>query len=66
MASLLMLLIAGIGIRLNERLGQIQVDRSVYPVDALAFLNERDINGKVVVTYNWAPVRDSCPVCPRK
>ena len=53
-ACTLLLLIAGVGFQINGRLSQIKVDRSVYPVDALAFLNEHQINGKVVVTYNWA------------
>ena len=53
-ACTILLLIAGVGFQINGRLSQIKVDRSVYPVDALAFLNQRNINGKVVVTYNWA------------
>jgi len=30
------------------------VDRSKYPVDAVAFMTEENINGKLVVTFDWA------------
>ena len=53
-ACTLLLLIGGVSFQINDRLKQIKVDRSVYPVDALAFLSDRNIDGKVVVTYNWA------------
>ena len=54
-ALVMLLLIGGVCLQLKDRLSQIKVDRSVYPVEAMAFLKRRNINGnKVVVTYNWA------------
>ena len=50
----LVLLIAGISYRISDRLDRIQVDRSIYPVDAFAFMEQNDIDGRIVVTYNWA------------
>ncbi len=52
--GMVMLLIVGVSVRLSDRLGQLKVDRSVYPVDAFSFLQEHNIHGRMVVTYNWA------------
>ncbi len=55
-AAYLMLLgvIGFVSVQVSNRLVAIQVDRSTYPVDAFAFMKKNDINGKMVVTYNWA------------
>ena len=37
-----------------SRLTVIKVDYDKYPVAAFAFLKKNNINGKMVVTYNWA------------
>lgn len=43
-----------LGYRLVERLTMVTVDRSEYPVAALQYMADEDLNGKLVVTYNWA------------
>ena len=43
-------LISGLG----ERLDQVRVDRSQFPVDAFAFLKHHELHGRIVVTYDWA------------
>ena len=50
----LLLVIGLVAFKLSGRLNQIQVDRGVYPVDAFAFMKRNEVNGKIVVTYNWA------------
>ena len=55
-AAYLMVLIS-IGVvttKVADRLSQIQVDRSVYPVDAFEFIKQNRVHGRIVVTYNWA------------
>ena len=52
--ALVLLLMGSITLQLSNRLYQIQVDRSEYPVDAFAFMQKHDIQGNIVVTYNWA------------
>lgn len=39
---------------LSTRLTVIKVEKEKYPVAAFAFLKENNLNGKMVVTYNWA------------
>ena len=43
-----------IGFRLMPRLQQIEVKRSEYPVDAIQFMRENQLHGRLVVTYDWA------------
>ncbi|MEX0938242.1 MAG: hypothetical protein WDZ59_10325 [Pirellulales bacterium] len=40
--------------KLSTRLGDLPVERSSYPVDAVAYMAEQDISGKLVVSFNWA------------
>ncbi|MCH7725423.1 MAG: hypothetical protein IH991_02915 [Planctomycetes bacterium] len=40
--------------RLHSRLGDLRVERSDYPVSAFQFIADHDLNGRMVVTYNWA------------
>ncbi|MBN1852445.1 MAG: hypothetical protein JW829_06960 [Pirellulales bacterium] len=51
-------LLAGIvlvqGYTLTTRLTQLPVHRDRYPVDAFAFMVDRQLNGKLVVAFNWA------------
>lgn len=37
-----------------ERLSVMRVDRDTYPVSAIEFINQHDLHGKTVVSYNWA------------
>jgi hypothetical protein len=46
--------IALLGFRLVSRLDRIRVDRSDFPVAAFQFMEEHDLKGRLVVTYNWA------------
>ncbi len=39
---------------LSGQLRQMNVDRSHYPVSAMEYMARHDLNGKMVVTYNWA------------
>jgi hypothetical protein len=34
--------------------GSFGVDRRIYPVDAIEFMAKNNLNGKLVVTFNWA------------
>ena len=43
-----------IGFQLKDRLSQLNVDRSQYPVDAFQYMHDHDVGGKIVVTYDWA------------
>lgn len=43
-----------IGVRLAGRLSELEVQNDVYPVSAVKFMHAQDLNGKLVVTYNWA------------
>lgn len=43
-----------VSVRLADRLSVVRVDRNVFPVDALNFLQANDIHGRLVVTFNWA------------
>lgn len=43
-----------IGIQLKNRVTHLNVDRSQYPVDAFQYMHDHNLNGKVVVTYDWA------------
>ncbi len=39
---------------LSGRLRHVQVDRAVFPVDAFAYMESMGLNGRLVVTYDWA------------
>lgn len=43
-----------IGFQLKGRLSQLSVDRSQYPVDAMQYMHDHELGGKIVVTYDWA------------
>lgn len=43
-----------LSVRLANRLSMVAVDRAEYPVSALQFMADEDLNGKLVVTFNWA------------
>ena len=50
-------LLASIGLQsfvLGKRLTDLPVDRSFYPVDAIEFMAEHRLSGKLVVSFNWA------------
>jgi len=37
-----------------QRCREVYVDKSEFPVDAISFMAEHNLNGRLVVTYNWA------------
>ena len=39
---------------LGKRLTDLPVDRNFYPVDAIQFMADHHLDGKLVVTFNWA------------
>jgi hypothetical protein len=41
-------------IALVPRLTWLKVDRTVYPVDAIQYMADNRLSGRLVVTYNWA------------
>ncbi len=43
-----------LGFKLTDRLGDFPVERSEYPVDAIAYMAEHRIDGRLVVAFNWA------------
>ncbi len=43
-----------LGFRLYGRLNDMPVDRGDYPVAAFQYIADRQLQGKMVVTYNWA------------
>ena len=45
---------AFMGVRLAPRLSQLEVDASQYPVAAMQFMEDRQLRGRTVVTFNWA------------
>lgn len=52
-ASLLVLLMAS-GLFLGHRLSDLQVRRDQFPVDAIDFMRQNRLHGKLVVSYDWA------------
>jgi hypothetical protein len=52
-AGLVLLLLAAGG-TLRHRLGDLQVRRDTFPVDAVDFMRTRGLHGNLVVTYDWA------------
>ncbi len=43
-----------LGARLYERLTDLKVDRARYPVTAMQYIADHNLQGRMVVTYNWA------------
>lgn len=43
-----------IGLHLGRHLSMVKVDRDQYPVDALAYMHKHGLEGRTVVTFNWA------------
>jgi len=52
--AVLILGIAIVGFRLSQRVSELPVEKDVFPVDAIAFMQEHQIHGRIVVTYDWA------------
>lgn len=55
------MVLAGLGValvllagRLTMRLGDFPVERDHYPVNALQFMADHNLNGRLVVSFNWA------------
>ena len=48
------------GVRLAPQLSRLEVDASQYPVAAMQFLEERQLRGRTVVTFNWAQYALAC------
>ena len=53
-ATLLALAFGLLGFRLYTRLSDFPVDRKEYPVAAFQYIADHDLNGRMVVTFNWA------------
>jgi hypothetical protein len=53
-AVLLMLTLVAVGGQLLYRLSELKVDRGEYPVSAFQYIADRQLQGKMVVTFNWA------------
>lgn len=69
-AILLAVAIGICGFQLIRRLGTLRVNRDTYPVEAIDYIARRDLNGKLVCTFNWAQYalaalgpRDGQPGC---
>jgi len=43
-----------LGMRLYERLHDMPVQKDRYPVSAIQFIADHDLEGRIVVTYDWA------------
>ncbi len=52
--SLLVIWISAVGMATWPRLATLNVPRDRYPVDALKFLADNQLEGRTVVTFNWA------------
>lgn len=50
----LALILLGAGFTLTNRLGDLQVRRDTFPVDAIDFMKQNQLHGRLVVTYDWA------------
>lgn len=48
------------GVRLAPRVSRLEVDAGQYPVAAMQFLEERQLRGRTVVTFNWAQYALAC------
>jgi len=45
---------AVLGFKLYDRIHDMPVDREHYPVAAMQYMADQDLNGRLIVTYNWA------------
>lgn len=54
LAGGLCLTFALLGYRLYDRLSELRVEKAHYPVSAFQFMADHELNGKLIVTYNWA------------
>lgn len=55
MLAVAMILMMGlIGFRLSERLSELKVDRQQFPVEAIQYMSDHRLGGKLVVSYDWA------------
>mgnify|MGYP007059393834 CR=1 FL=1 len=43
-----------LGFRLYQRLSDLPVDKDKFPVTAMQYIADQDLDGKLVVTFNWA------------
>jgi hypothetical protein len=43
-----------LGYKLYERLHDLRVEKNNYPVAAFQYIADRDLEGKMIVTFNWA------------
>lgn len=50
----LCLTIGLLGLKLHERLSVLQVQKSKYPVTAFQFIEDQQLQGRMVVMFNWA------------
>jgi hypothetical protein len=48
------------GVRLAPRLSRLEVDAGRYPVAAMQFLEDHQLRGRTVVTFNWAQYALAC------
>ena len=48
------------GTRLVPRMCHLEVDTSLYPVAAMQFMEDRQLRGRTVVTFNWAQYALAC------
>jgi hypothetical protein len=49
-----------IAVQLGPKLSLLPVERKEYPVSAMQFLRDRDLHGRVMVTFNWAQYAIAC------
>jgi hypothetical protein len=52
--------LVAIAVQLGPKLSLIPVDRNEYPVSAMQFLRDRDLHGRMMVTFNWAQYAIAC------
>ena len=50
----LLLALGIVGSQLANRIGELKVERDLYPVAAIDYIAQRQLSGKLVVTFNWA------------
>jgi hypothetical protein len=53
-SAALVVILIGSANQLSGRLSQLRVDRNVYPVDAFQFMADNRLEGRMVVTFDWA------------
>ncbi len=52
--SLFAIALVVLGFRLSTRLTELPVERKDYPVSAFQYIADQDLQGRLVVTFNWA------------